>query len=72
MPNISQQGFSPLAILILVVLGVFILWEITLTIENPFNSAQTQNSTSGQVNPSCTFPDPNDPCDTETGANFNL
>lgn len=31
---LNQRGFSPLVILILVVLGVFIFWELNLTLEN--------------------------------------
>lgn len=70
---LNQKGMAPLVILSLVVLGAFIIWEMTLMFDQQFN---TQNPTpnpspkpSGKI---CDFADPNDPCDLETGTEFGL
>lgn len=69
----NQKGFSPLAILILVVLGVFIIWELNLTLERKFSIGESLNSPSPSTSgTNCDFPDPNDPCDLDSGAGFHL
>lgn len=66
----NQRGVAPFVILILVLLGAFIFWELSLMLERQFNPPEP--ATTRPANVRCDFPDPNDPCDSDVGAGFGL
>lgn len=51
----NQQGFSPLVLLFIVVLGVFILWELneTISFSNLAGQKPPQNITASKPEPVC-------------------
>lgn len=69
--RLGEAGFSPLVILVLVVLGTFIIWEMTLMFDQQFYTL-TPNPSPKPANDNCNFPDKNDPCDLDSGTGFRL